>query len=786
MIFFFLVRGVFLLFIQVSRFTLSVDDPVCNITGSNAMRFPNSSCLLCKRGILLTPSIARQLALVPTRPASTFSGIHDGLRRSQKHGPQASGESVVQARGSSRLSKSPSRGRQGDDFKPDFKIKKGKKDITWTGPGPASRRKRFNDPNHSFGKRSMVYQMKHGGLRDAMAKLTDRNRRSRSPSDAVSTDDFMKDFASSSGIKGKGGATTPARPSGRDSSRDNATFGDRNSGGRHSARESATYGDRTGGRPSGSFGREPRERSDTSSPRSFGRESNFDREPRGRSDASGPKSFNRELREWSDDSISRFFDRKPSWNSDASDSKSFGREPRGPRERGDASGPRSFDRRPEGGGGTSYPSDRNQEPRARVHPSIAEIQEKWSEEPEEFSDAPNPKRFDRRAEGRFSASMPSETQQREFSDATPYTTRHGSSTANKFEDTDVQYANRNGNIVEGEDESLSADDGPIRIHHTTAASQFLYGRAVVKGALKDSRRKLYRLYIYAGNDRRNLDDDDQLARLAKQKGIRVVRVPNEGLRMLEKMSEGRPHNGYLLEASPLPQLPVKALGPLAEVSGQTGFHVDIAHQSAEEADVNGTFNFIAYQLPKGRQPFVLLMDGILDPGNLGAIIRSAAFLGVDGIAVTKGNSSSLTPVALKASAGASEVVTLFSIDSPLDFIERSKENGWLVYASAPPGKVSRGNSHLTIDRVESYDPLGSQPTILVVGGEGEGLTKRVRRAADHEVSIPSAPGRLTSVVDSLNVSVATAILCAAFLRKQSSGMMEIEETAPESEEDRIW
>ncbi|RYO97714.1 hypothetical protein DL765_011091 [Monosporascus sp. GIB2] len=333
---------------------------------------------------------------------------------------------------------------------------------------------------------------------------------------------------------------------------------------------------------------------------------------------------------------------------------------------------------------------------------------------------------------------------------------------------------------------LAKDDSTIRIHHTTAASQFLYGRSVVEAALKNSRRRLYRLYIYDGEDRQNLSLDAGLEKLAGKKGVEITKVGRDGLRMMDKMSGGRPHNGCVLEASPLPQLPLKALGPLSEDATKPGFSVELAHQSTEEAEVNGTSDFIGYQLPRERKPFVLLLDGILDPGNLGAILRSAAFLGANAVAITKHSSATLTPVALKASAGASEVMTLLSVSSTVDFLTRSKESGWTVYAAVPStSSRSRGNSHLTLDRVESYDPLATRPTVLVVGSEGEGLTKQVRREADFEVSIPGSSG-LVSVVDSLNVSVATGILCSAFLKKQWAGL-EIEESAPnKDDESALW
>lgn len=308
------------------------------------------------------------------------------------------------------------------------------------------------------------------------------------------------------------------------------------------------------------------------------------------------------------------------------------------------------------------------------------------------------------------------------------------------------------------------DDLPIRIKHTTAASQFLYGSSVVQAALKDSRRKFYQLYIYSGEDRERYSEDIHVERLARDKDVEVTKITTrDGLRMMDKMSSGRPHNGYILEASPLPQLPLKGLGILTDDGAKSGFAVELAHQSNEEAAINGTDDFIPYRARDQRKPFILLLDGILDPGNLGAILRTAAFLGVTGVAITKYGSAPLTPVALKASAGAAEVLPLYSVSSVLEFVEKSKESGWTVYAAVPSDHRSRGNSHLTLSRLESYDPLSSQPSILMIGSEGEGLSKQVRRKADMEISIPG-PSSFSSVVESLNVSVATGILCAAFLK----------------------
>ncbi|KAH8768085.1 hypothetical protein F5883DRAFT_418512 [Diaporthe sp. PMI_573] len=305
------------------------------------------------------------------------------------------------------------------------------------------------------------------------------------------------------------------------------------------------------------------------------------------------------------------------------------------------------------------------------------------------------------------------------------------------------------------------DDGPVSVPYTTAASQFLYGTSAVEAALKAGRRKMYKLYIYRGKGRgsRALEKDRVLGDLARSRGIRVEYLEEASLPMLNKMSDSRPHNGHVLEASPLPQLPITALEEFSEDQDRPGFKIAVGHQSYEEAQINGTSGFVSTE-PGSRKPLVLVVDQVLDPGNLGAIIRTASFMGVTAVAVSKKGSAPVTPVVLKASAGAAEAVTMLSVDSVEDFLGDSKKNGWKVFAACPPKSDSKRLSIDTID-LEKHDPLLKDACILLVGSEGEGLPRALRRAADVEISIPNLSG--SDVVDSLNVSVATGLLCSAFL-----------------------
>lgn len=313
---------------------------------------------------------------------------------------------------------------------------------------------------------------------------------------------------------------------------------------------------------------------------------------------------------------------------------------------------------------------------------------------------------------------------------------------------------------------------PISIPYTTTASEFLYGTSVVEAALRSQsqpRRKLYKLYVYVGENRENEDKDASMQRLARKNDVEVVRVAGEWVRMLDKMSGGRPHNGYILEASPLPKLPINSLGELQDQDGKQGFSVVLDHQSREEAAVNGRSDFIEVPWTQdSRKPFVLLLDSILDPGNLGGIIRTASFLGVTAIAISTRNSASFTPVVLKASAGASENITLFSVNKPAGFVVDSQLAGWKIFAAVAPSKDGSTNSGavaLTTDELE--DPLSRDPCVLMLGNEGEGLRWNLRSKADVELAIQGSKQSMS--VDSLNVSVATGILCNAFLRKQAPG-----------------
>jgi 21S rRNA (GM2251-2'-O)-methyltransferase len=310
---------------------------------------------------------------------------------------------------------------------------------------------------------------------------------------------------------------------------------------------------------------------------------------------------------------------------------------------------------------------------------------------------------------------------------------------------------------------------PLSIPRSSAASEFIYGTSAVKAALRARARKLYKLYIYRGEGgTEDREGDKEFLKLAEQSGLDVKRLGEgeDDLRLMNKMSLGRTHNGYVLEASQLPSTPVEALD---NVDGPgDGFTFTPGHQSAEDLAVNGTSSKIS---GKGhRYPFVLMLDSILDPGNLGAIIRSAAFFGVDAIALIDHNLAPFSPVTLKASSGAAEHMPYLKIKKDLDFVKRSQSNGWKFFAAIAPESASAnraGPNAITLRDAE--DALRKGPCVLILGGEGDGLRPRLQKAADEMIGIEGAAGLNSEMgLDSLNVSVAAALMMQIFVKGSSA------------------
>lgn len=315
---------------------------------------------------------------------------------------------------------------------------------------------------------------------------------------------------------------------------------------------------------------------------------------------------------------------------------------------------------------------------------------------------------------------------------------------------------------------------PQSIPYTTPASEFVYGTNAVEAAIRCGQRQIYVLYVYQAAGEELGPAKLSLRKLALAKGVKVKMAFGNWSSLLDSVCEGRAHNGVVLEASPLPKLPVTVLKAVSSIEDDH-FRVELGVQSREEAAVNGLKNTIPIlSQHRKRYPVVLLVDGIVDTGNLGAIIRSAYFLGIDAVVFAGRNSAPLNPAAMKASAGAAENMTLLNVSNEVAFIKQSKANGWRFYAADSPGLGSTlidQSSTPGEDSGLNPNRLGQAPSVIMMGSESSGLASHIKAHADSIVSIPGARldrhigvGSDPARVDSLNVSVAAALLMEMFLR----------------------
>ncbi|MFP6890224.1 MAG: 23S rRNA (guanosine(2251)-2'-O)-methyltransferase RlmB [Nitrospinota bacterium] len=228
------------------------------------------------------------------------------------------------------------------------------------------------------------------------------------------------------------------------------------------------------------------------------------------------------------------------------------------------------------------------------------------------------------------------------------------------------------------------------------------GVHAVLAALERGPGRVRRLFIASGRKGRPAE----MAReLTEKAGIPVVEFASTAL---EEMAQTPQHQGLVAEVHPIPILTLEA--------------------------------FLEAQ-PAGRPP-ILLLDGIQDPRNLGAILRTAAALGAGGAVWPKDSAVDLTPSVVKAAAGGVETLPLARVTNMARAVSAVKKAGYWAVAGDPEGEAVLGDTQLP------------WPTALVLGGEGKGVRRLVRKNCDMGVRIPVSGG----IVMSLNVSVAAGIL----------------------------
>ena len=220
----------------------------------------------------------------------------------------------------------------------------------------------------------------------------------------------------------------------------------------------------------------------------------------------------------------------------------------------------------------------------------------------------------------------------------------------------------------------------------------IYGIRPVVEALGSGRRKVFEVIDAVG--------DEKVAEAAAARGVEVKRLSRQ---RVDELAGGGVHQGVVARVDPYP------------------------YSGLEE-------------ILSSPEPLVLVLDGITDPRNLGAVLRAADGAGASGVVVPKDRAVGVTAAAVKASAGASEYMRVARVTNLRRAIDQMKEAGLWVYASETGGTPYSG-----------LDLTGG--VAFVLGSEGRGVRRLVREECDGTVSIP-----MLGAVVSLNVSVAAAVL----------------------------
>ena len=242
------------------------------------------------------------------------------------------------------------------------------------------------------------------------------------------------------------------------------------------------------------------------------------------------------------------------------------------------------------------------------------------------------------------------------------------------------------------------------------AENLLEGRNALTEALAAG-RAIDKVYLAEGNTDRALA---RLAAMAKQAGAVVVETDR---RKLDQLSATGAHQGVIA--------------------------VVAAHDYSSVDDI------FARAAEKGEPPLIVLCDELSDPHNLGAIIRTAECAGAHGVIIPK-RSVGLTAVVGKASAGALEYMPVARVSNLVNTIKELKERGVWVCGTAADGDTSLYRADL------------KGPTAIVIGSEGDGMSRLVAESCDYKVSIP-----MRGSISSLNASAAAAILLYEAVRQRA-------------------
>ena len=251
---------------------------------------------------------------------------------------------------------------------------------------------------------------------------------------------------------------------------------------------------------------------------------------------------------------------------------------------------------------------------------------------------------------------------------------------------------------------------------------YIYGIHAVDSLLRQNPGSVRRLLAQQGREDKRVG---ALLELARNQGVPVVREPR---RALDELVKGR-HQGIVAET-------LAQAGPGA--AGQPNLW--------QEADLLRLVD------EKVEPVLLLVLDGVTDPHNLGACLRSADAAGVDAVVVPRDKAADLTAVSRKVACGAAEVVPFVRVTNLARTLQALKERGVWLFGTAGEAETSLYDSDLCVAMA------------LVMGAEGSGLRRLTREQCDFLVRLPMAGS-----VSSLNVSVATGICLFEARRQRLAG-----------------
>ena len=274
-----------------------------------------------------------------------------------------------------------------------------------------------------------------------------------------------------------------------------------------------------------------------------------------------------------------------------------------------------------------------------------------------------------------------------------------------------------------------------------SAGARVHGLHAVRSVLSGEPGAVLRLYHLEGrHDRRAAE----LLRLARETGAEPVAASRAEL---DRLAGGGNHQGVVAELRPGTGGAggTGGVGPLPAASAPGG--------GAVERSAAGLLEWLHRpDRPASRgAPLVLVLDGVTDPHNLGACLRSADAAGVDAVLVPKDAAVGLTPVVRKVACGAAETVPLFRATNLARSLDELKSAGFWLHGAAGEGEATL------------WEARFDGPCVLACGAEGRGLRRLTRERCDTLFRIPMAGS-----VESLNVSVATGIALFEVRRQRAA------------------